>query len=145
MYNAAVLEGCADMSQFECRTCRRAWKINPERLFAFTTSMPDPRGPTESLCITKCLDTYSIRDNVEVNCSHCRRMRKAEKWMELKALSPYVLVNVNRVGTTVGNPKTMNPIGLPISNMVTMKYGTKEVEYEVEYEVIGTFNHSGNR
>ena len=141
MYNAAVPEGCADMSQFECQSCRRAWKIDPERLFAFTTSMPEKRGPTESLCITKCLDTYTIRDEVETKCDYCGRISNLSKWMELKNLSPYVLVNVNRVGITDGNPKIMNPISLPDSNMVTMKDGTEEVEYEA----IGTLNHSGNR
>ena len=141
MYNAAVPEGCADMSQFECRRRSHAWKSNPEKLFAFTTSMPDPRGPTESLCITKCLDTYSIRDEVEVDCDGCGRMRKAKKWMEFAGLSPYVLVNVNRVGTTDGNPKIMNPVDLPDSKIVLMKNGTKEVEYEA----IGTLNHSGIR
>ena len=129
------------MSQFECQACSRAWKINPEKLFAFTTSMPDLRDPTKSLCITACLDRYSNRDEVEVNCNFCGRTSQAKKWMELESLSQYALVNVNRVGTAVGYPKIMNPIGLPDSNMVTMKDGTTEVEYEA----IGTLNHSGNR
>ena len=103
--------------------------------------MPRPHDSTKSLCITDCLDRYSVPDEVEVQCDDCKRMSKANKWMDLENLSPYVLVNVNRVGTTHGYPKIMTPIGLPVSKKVTMKDGTAEVEYEA----IGTLNHSGDR
>ena len=103
--------------------------------------MPQPHDPTKSLCISKCLDTHSNQDDVEVNCDHCGRMRSASKSLELKYLSPYVLVNVNRVGISKGYPKIMNPIGLPDSNRVTMKDATAGLEYEV----IGTLNHSGKK
>lgn len=103
--------------------------------------MPHPRRPTDSLCITECLATYSNADEVEVNCDDCGRMVKASKWMQLEDMSPYVLVNVNRVGLTGGHGKIMNPIGLPTSNMVTMKDGAMKVEYEA----IGTLNHAGTR
>ena len=141
MYDAAVPKDCADLSQLECQSCSRAWETDPETLFAFTTSMPDSRGPTESLCITACLDRYSKPDELEFTCNFCGRTSQASKWMELKGLSPYVLVNVNRMGITAGNPKIMNPIGLPVSQMVTMKNGSEEVEYKA----IGTLNHSGTR
>ena len=147
MYNVAVPNDCADLKQLKCGSCSHAWDINAEAMFAFTTSMPrhesetSPHVPKDSLCITDCLDTYSNPDDVEVNCDSCGRMIKASKWMQLQDLSPYVLVNVNRVGVTDDHPKKMNPIGLPTSNMVTMKDGA----VKVEYEAIGTLNHAGNR
>ena len=108
-----------------------------------TKNLPDRES---RVCITECLDAYSIPDSVDVHCSGCGETSRASKWMQLKDLSPYVLVNLNRVvvhgsenqmeATFTRNPDT---VSLPLSEGVMMKDGVEDVQYEA----IGTIKHRG--
>ena len=104
----------------------------------------DRKPSSSSVSITECLDTYSHPDHVEVHCDRCGKTSEASKWMQLRNLSPYVLVNFNRVmvqGGGDGIRFTKNPdhISLPPSEVVTMNDGAQDVRYAV----IGELKHKG--
>ncbi|KAF6226900.1 hypothetical protein HO133_008341 [Letharia lupina] len=143
------LFGLEAITKIQCRSCGHAWDSCVEKKFAFTTSMPSTKNLPDResrVCITECLDAYSIPDSVDVHCNGCGETSRASKWMQLKDLSPYVLVNLNRVvvhgsenqmeATFTRNPDT---VSLPLSEGVTMKDGVEDVQYEA----IGTIKHRG--
>lgn len=132
------------LNKLKCQSCGHARDVSTEKSFAFTTSIPRPRTGENSVNLTECIKAYSKPDKVESTCESCSGSTNVFKWMELKALSSYILINVNRVVANEGQniaAMTRNPchINLPPSEVVSMRVLTEDIGYEV----IGQMKHSG--
>ena len=145
MYILSLCERKAlTLSKIKCGSCGYARDSCVETSFAFTASMPLRKAGESTVNITECLRTYSERDTIELPCDKCSTSSEVVKWMELKDLSSYALVKINRVeahGSEDSNTMTRNPdrISLPPSEVVTMRTVTEDIQYEV----IGQMKHCG--
>ncbi len=131
-------------SKIQCQSCGHAWESGTvEEKFGFTTEIPplnSSKSGGRSVSFTECVDAYSDPDSVEVHCDSCGKTSEALKWMQLRDLGPYVLVNLHRVLIHGGKPlRNRVPVSLPSSGVTNIEDG----EEDVRYEAIGHVNHIG--
>ena len=140
------------LTKIKCESCDHAWETRgTEEKFALTTSVPPPKSGNDgeiSVSFTECIDAYSNPEAVDVHCDRCGKTSKALKWMQLKDLSPYVVIKLDRTQylgiDDQEKPKftkNTDTVSIPSLGVVTMKDGADNVRYEV----IGSLNHQGDR